>query len=129
MKLLLDSHLLVWLAAATAKLPPAARTFIEDPQNTLFFSTASVWELMVKYSLGKNDIPVHPRVLHRALLDNGFTELPIDSVHAFNIESLPPIHKDPFDRILIAQALAEGMLLLTSDEAIARYSGPIRLVR
>jgi PIN domain nuclease of toxin-antitoxin system len=129
MKLLLDSHLLVWLAAATAKLPPAARILIEDPQNTLFFSTASVWELMVKYRLGKNDIPVHPRVLHRALLDNGFTELPIDSAHAFNIESLPPIHKDPFDRILIAQALAEGMLLLTSDEAIARYSGPIRLVR
>lgn len=129
MKILLDSHLLVWLAAATAKLPPAARLFIEDAQNTLFFSSASVWELMVKHSLGKNDIPVHPRVLHRALLDNNFTELPITSAHAFIVEALPPLHKDPFDRILIAQAMSEGMLLLTSDETIAQYNGPIRLVR
>ncbi len=129
MKILLDSHLLVWLAAATTKLPPAARVFIEDNENTLFFSSASVWELMVKYSLGKNDIPVHPRVLHRALLDNGFAELPITSEHAFTVESLASIHKDPFDRILIAQSMTEGMLLLTSDETIARYNGPIRLVR
>ena len=83
---------------------------------------------MIKYSLGKNDIPVHPRVLHRALLENGFTELPITSEQAFTVEDLPPIHKDPFDRILIAQSMTEGMLLLTSDETIAQYHGPIRLV-
>jgi len=128
MKILLDSHLLVWLAAATAKLSPAARVFIEDTQNTLFFSSASIWELMVKYALGRDDIPVHPRVLHRALLDNGFTELVITSDHTFNVEHLPPIHKDPFDRILIAQSLSEGMILLTSDETIAQYNGPIQLV-
>jgi len=128
MKILLDSHLLVWLAAATAKLSPAARVFIEDTQNTLFFSSASIWELMVKYALGRDDIPVHPRVLHRALLDNGFTELAMTSMHAFNVEHLPPIHKDPFDRILIAQSLSEGMILLTSDETIAQYNGPIQLV-
>lgn len=129
MKLLLDSHLLVWLAAMTAKLPDQARTFIEDSENELFFSSASTWELSVKHALGRNEIPVHPRVLHRALLDNNFQELPVTSAHAFALEALPPLHKDPFDRILIAQATNEGMLLLTADETVAQYDGPIRLVR
>ncbi|MEV4607898.1 type II toxin-antitoxin system VapC family toxin [Neorhizobium sp. LMR1-1-1.1] len=129
MKLLLDSHILVWLAAMSTKLPAQARLLIEDTDNSLFFSAASIWELSVKHALGRDDIPVHPRVLYRALLDNGFQELPITSEHAFALEALPPIHKDPFDRILIAQALSEGMLLLTSDETIARYKGPIRLAR
>lgn len=128
MRLLLDSHILVWLAAMSAKLPAQARPFVEDTDNTLFFSAASIWELFVKHALGREDIPVHPRVLHRALLDNGFQEIPVTSDHAFALEALPPIHKDPFDRILIAQATSEGMLLLTSDETIARYNGPIRLV-
>ena len=83
---------------------------------------------MVKYALGRDDIPVHPRVLYRALLDNGFTELVITSDHAFYVEHLPPIHKDPFDRILIAQSLSESMTLLTSDETVAQYNGPIQLV-
>jgi len=129
MRILLDSHLLVWLAAATARLPSVAREMIEDTENLLFFSSASIWELSVKHSLGRNDIPVHPRALHRALLENNFQELSINSDHAFALESLPPIHKDPFDRILIAQSISEGMLLLTSDEMIAKYNGPIRLVR
>lgn len=129
MKLLLDSHILVWLAAMSTKLPAQARLLIEDTDNSLFFSAASIWELSVKHALGRDDIPVHPRVLYRALLDNGFKELPVTSEHAFALEALPPIHKDPFDRILIAQALSEGMLLLTSDETIARYKGPIRLAR
>ncbi|MFK4768635.1 MULTISPECIES: type II toxin-antitoxin system VapC family toxin [Rhizobiaceae] len=82
----------------------------------------------MKHAHGREDIPVHPRVLHRALLDNGFQELPVTGDHAFGLETLPYLHKDPFDRILIAQAKSEGMPLLTSDETIARYSGPIRLV-
>jgi PIN domain nuclease of toxin-antitoxin system len=129
MRLLLDSHLLVWFAAMTAKLPSQARPLIEDIGNTLFFSSASIWELTVKHALGREDIPIHPRVLHRGLLDNSFQELPISSSHAFGVAALPPIHKDPFDRILIAQAISEDMTLLTSDETIARYNGPIRLAR
>ncbi|WP_353654172.1 type II toxin-antitoxin system VapC family toxin [Agrobacterium sp. Ap1] len=87
-----------------------------------------MWELTIKHALGRENIPVHPRVLHSALLDNGFQELPVNGDHAFGLETLPHLHKDPFDRILIAQAKCEGVLLLTSDETIARYNGPIRLV-
>lgn len=129
MKILLDSHLLVWLAAQTVKLSTAARKIIEDDQNTLFFSSASIWELMIKYNLGREEIPVHPKVLYLSLQNNDFQELGIKSEHAFWLESLPPIHKDPFDRILIAQAIAEDMVLMTSDETIAQYEGPIQLVR
>jgi PIN domain nuclease of toxin-antitoxin system len=128
MKVLLDSHLLVWSAAQTTKLPAETRVFLEDQNNMLFFSSASIWELSVKHALGKGDIPVHPRVLHHALQKQDFHELPLTSQHAFVLETLPLIHKDPFDRILIAQATCEGMLLLTSDETVAKYQGPIRLV-
>jgi PIN domain nuclease of toxin-antitoxin system len=129
MKILIDSHLLVWLSAATAKLPLDARKLIEDKEHRLFFSSASIWELTVKHSLGKNDIPVHPRVLHAALIENGFEELPVTSAHALSVGALPPVHKDPFDRILVAQSIAEGMLLLTSDEILAQYDAPVRFVR
>jgi PIN domain nuclease of toxin-antitoxin system len=128
-RFLLDSHLLVWLAAQTTKLPMAARQIIEDDRNTLFLSSASIWELTIKYTLGRDEIPVHPKVLHRSLQYNDFQELEIRSDHAFALERLPPIHKDPFDRILIAQAISEDMMLMTSDETIAQYEGPIRLVR
>ena len=94
----------------------------------LFFSSASLWELSVKHALGKGDIPVHPRILYQALQEQDFHELPLTSLHTFVLESLPLIHKDPFDRILIAQATSEGMLLLTSDATLARYEGPIQLV-
>ncbi|MCY1664913.1 type II toxin-antitoxin system VapC family toxin [Rhizobium sp. SL86] len=128
MKVLLDSHILVWSAAQTNKLSAQTRAFLEDPDNVLFFSSASLWELSVKHALGKGDIPVHPRILYQALQEQDFYELPLTSQHTFVLETLPPIHKDPFDRILIAQATSEDMLLLTSDATIARYDGPIRLV-
>ncbi|WP_245480297.1 type II toxin-antitoxin system VapC family toxin [Neorhizobium sp. NCHU2750] len=85
--------------------------------------------LMIKRGLNRSGFNIEPRILQRALLDNGFSELTVNSRHAFALELMPPIHKDPFDRILIAQAAAEGMLLLTSDEMIARYPEPIRLVQ
>jgi len=129
MKVLVDSHLLVWLAAVSGKLPVAAREIIEDPKHEIFFSSASIWELTIKYSSGKSGMTLPPSLLQRELLDNDFKELPITASHALAIETLPWIHKDPFDRMLIAQSLTEGMLLLTSDETIALYSGPIRLVR
>ena len=128
MKLLLDTHLLLWVAGLPEKLPNTARQLIEDPEHELFFSAANLWEIAIKKSLGRSDFQVDTRLLRRGLLDNGYTELPIFSEHAVFIDSLPAIHKDPFDRILIAQATVEGFTLLTSDEFVAQYPGPIRSV-
>jgi PIN domain nuclease of toxin-antitoxin system len=129
MRILLDSHLLVWLVGASDRLPLAAREIIENPDHEIFFSSASIWELSIKYSSGKIGLELPPRMLYRVLIESNFSELAVTASHAFEVDTLPPIHKDPFDRILIAQAMSEGMLLVTSDEAIAQYSGPIRLVR
>jgi PIN domain nuclease of toxin-antitoxin system len=128
MKLLLDTHVLLWAAGSPAQLPPAARTLLEDPNNELVFSAASLWEIAIKRGLGRADFQVDARVLRRGLLDNGYLELSITSEHAVFIDSLPAIHKDPFDRILIAQATVEGITLLTADVLIAQYPGPIRVL-
>ena len=128
MKLLLDTHLLLWAAGAPDRLPGAARALIEDPDNALIFSVASLWEIAIRRGLGRDDFKVDPRLLRRGLLDNGYDELPITSEHVVSVESLPPLHRDPFDRLLIAQATAEGVTLLTADARIAGYPGPIRRV-
>ena len=128
MKLLLDTHLLIWAAIGSDRLSAKARKSIEDPINELYFSAASLWEIAIKNGLGRADFQVDARVLRRALLDNGYQELPITGAHTVAVESLPPIHKDPFDRILVAQATAEGITLLTSDVLVAKYPGPIRKV-
>lgn len=128
MKLLLDTQLLLWTAGQPGRLSATARTLIDNPENELWFSAASLWEVAIKRGLGRQDFQVDSRLLRRGLLDNGYTELPIASDHAVAIESLPPIHKDPFDRILVAQATVEGITLLTTDSLVAQYPGPIRLV-
>ena len=128
MKLLLDTHLLLWAAGQPRRLSKTARTLIEDAGNELVFSAASLWEITIKCSLGREDFHVDPRLLRRGLLDNAYQELPITSQHAVAVDALPAIHRDPFDRLLIAQASLEGMLLLTRDEIVARYPGPIRAV-
>lgn len=128
MKLLLDTHLLLWAAGAPDRLPAAARSSMQDPSNILLFSAASLWEIAIKRSLGRADFQVDARVLRRGLLDNGYEELPITSEHAVFIDSLPDIHNDPFDRILVAQATVEGITLLTSDASVAQYPGPIRKI-
>lgn len=128
MKLLLDTHLLLWAAGQPERLSPAARKQISDPNNELLFSAASIWEVSIKNSIGRKDFRVEPRLLRRGLLDNGYVELPITSQHAVNIDSLPPIHRDPFDRMLVSQALIEGVALLTADAQVARYKGPVRKV-
>lgn len=128
MKWLLDTHLLLWAAGTPERLPVTARTLLEDPDSKLVFSAASLWEIAMKRGLDRPDFQVDARVLRRGLLDNGYQELHVSSAHAVFLGSLPPIHKDPFDRILVAQASVEGITLLTSDEFVARYSGPIRLV-
>ena len=126
MKLLLDTHLLLWAAGSPERLPLTARPLLEAPENQLLFSAASLWEIAIKRGLGRADFQVDPRVLRRGLLDNGYVELPITSEHTVSIDSLPPLHKDPFDRILVAQAMVEGIILLTADALIAQYPGPIQ---
>lgn len=128
MKLLLDTHLLLWAAGSPEQLSGTARQLLEDPLNELLFSAASLWEIAIKRGLGRSDFKVDARVLRRGLLDNGYLELAITSEHAVFIDSLPSIHKDPFDRILVAQATVEGIVLLTVDELVAQYPGPVRLV-
>lgn len=128
MKLLLDTHLLLWAAGEPGKMSKAARKLLADPANDLIFSAASVWEITIKRGLGRSDFRVEPRLLRRGLLDNGYFELSITSEHALMTESLPALHKDPFDRILVAQALIEGVTLLTMDSLLAQYPGPVRKV-
>lgn len=128
MKLLLDTHLLLWAAGEPGKLPQKARTLLSNPRNELIFSAASLWEVAIKHELGRDDFRVDPRLLRRGLLDNGYTELPVISEHAVAVDGLPPIHRDPFDRLLVAQAMVEAIVLLTNDPVVARYPGPVRLV-
>jgi len=128
MKLLLDTHLLLWAAGEPRRLSKRARTLIDNPDNELLFSAANLWEVAIKRGLGREDFKVDARLLRRGLLDNGYRELPIMSDHVVAIESLPLIHKDPFDRILVAQATVEGITLLTVDALVSQYPGPIRTV-
>jgi PIN domain nuclease of toxin-antitoxin system len=128
MKLLLDTHILLWAAQGAEHLPLGAKTLMSETENELLFSVASIWEIVIKCGLGREDFKVDPRLLRRNLLDNDYRELPILSEHAVAIEALPPIHKDPFDRMLIAQATVEGITLLTADAQLAKYSGPVQRV-
>lgn len=128
MKLLLDTHVLLWAAGQTNRLSRAARKLLDDPQNELIFSSASLWEIAIKRALGRDDFQVDTRLLRRGLLDNGYSELAITGAHAIALDLLAPLHKDPFDRILVAQAMAEGITLLTADPLVAQYPGPIRKV-
>ena len=128
MKLLLDTHVLLWAAGQPDRLPSKARKLLDDPRNEPIFSSASLWEIAIKSGLGRNDFQVDARLLRRGLLDNGYSELPITSEHAVAIDGLPPIHKDPFDRLLVAQSMVEGITLLTADPLVAQYPAPVRKV-
>lgn len=136
MKLLLDTHLLLWASIAgedrksRASLSHKARILLEDEGNQLLFSAASLWEVAIKNALGRPDFQVDPHLFRRGLLDNGYIELAISSAHSAAVATLPGHHKDPFDRLLIAQATVEGITLLTNDEAVAVYkTSPIRLLK
>ena len=128
MRFLLDTHLLLWIAGRPERLSQELRNELNDSENEFVFSAASVWEITIKSALGREDFRVDARRLRQGLLDNGYAELAITGEHAAGIDALPRLHKDPFDRILLAQALAEGMTLVTADEQLARYSGPVRKV-
>jgi PIN domain nuclease of toxin-antitoxin system len=101
---------------------------LNDPRNEPMFSSASLWEIAIKSGLGRDDFQVDARLLRRGLLDNGYGELPVASEHAVAIDGLPPIHKDPFDRLLVAQSMVEGITLLTTDPLVAQYPAPVRQV-
>lgn len=126
MNLLLDTHILLWAAGAPERLSPEAVALIESEVNNLHFSAASLWEITIKNDLGRPDFQVDPHLFRRGLIENGYSELPITSQHVLDLSHLPTIHKDPFDRILVAQAEHEGFLLLTTDEKLVQYRGPIR---
>ncbi|WP_164821905.1 type II toxin-antitoxin system VapC family toxin [Sinorhizobium medicae] len=123
-----DTHIFLWAAGVPGRFSNEARAHIEGPGNTLDFSAASVWEIAIKRGLGRMDFDADPRLLRGGLLDNGYQELRVESTHAVALDQLPPIHQEPFDRIAIAQSLVEGFTLVTSDEVVSRYPGPIRLV-
>jgi PIN domain nuclease of toxin-antitoxin system len=109
-------------------LSPEARRLLTDPASQLWFSAASLWEVAIKHGLGREDFRVESRRLRRGLIDNGWRELAISSEHALATLDLPPLHQDPFDRMLVAQAQVEGLVLVTSDESVARYPGNVRKV-
>lgn len=121
MNLLLDTHLLLWAAGEPGRLSKRARSLLLDPGNRLMFSSASLWEIAIKRGLGRSDFRVDARRLWRMLLASGYLELAVTSEHALIAGDLPNLHKDPFDRILIAQARVEGLTLLTVDKAVAKY--------
>lgn len=128
MSVLVDTHLLLWAAGEPAKLSPEARKLLQEPGQELWFSAASLWEVAIKHGLGREDFRVEPRKLRRGLIENGWRELAMSSEHAIAAAELPTLHKDPFDRMMVAQAQVEGVTLLTSDDVVARYQGPVRKV-
>lgn len=123
-----DTHLILWAVKEPERLPTTARELMEDPENELFFSSVTIWEIAIKQALKRSDFVGDSRVIRRGLLDGGFKEIALTSDHAVHVADLPPIHQDPFDRILIAQGISEDITLLTSDMKIAQYPGPIRRV-
>ena len=128
MRLLLDTHLLLWVVSHSGRLSSPARELIGDPENELCFSAVSIWEVAIKNGRGRDDFQVDPRLLRRGLLDNLYHEVPVTGEHAVAIANLPPLHRDPFDRILVAQSVVEGITLLTADPLVAQYPGPVQRV-
>jgi PIN domain nuclease of toxin-antitoxin system len=128
LNLLLDTHVLLWAASEPQRLSAKARTLLLDPANQLVFSAASLWEISIKSSLDRTGFKVDARRLWRMLLVNGYRELPVTSEHTVAVNELPAMLADPFDRILVAQARVEELLLLTSDKIVAKYGEGVRKI-
>lgn len=125
MNLLLDTHVALWAVTDSPKLPKKARELIESPRSSVWISAASVWEIAIKHALGRGDMPVSSRDAVRYFRESGYRFLPVEVEHTMVVEDLPAHHNDPFDRILVAQALVEPMRLMTHDPAVAHYSDTI----
>ena len=128
MNLLLDTHLLIWAATRSRRLSTEAISVISEPGNTLYFSVASLWETAIKSALRRQDFAIDVATLRAGLLANGYIELPIEGRHILTLRDLVAIHRDPFDRLLVAQAKSEGLLLLTVDRQLAAYGDSVRIV-
>ncbi|MGH7844755.1 MAG: type II toxin-antitoxin system VapC family toxin [Candidatus Binatia bacterium] len=128
MRLLLDTHLLLWAAASSERLPAEAHELLEDQRNELYYSAASIWEIAIKSSLRRKDFRIDLPQLLATLPEMGLIELQVTAVHAAGVARLPPIHRDPFDRLLIAQSIAEPLTLLTNDALLDRYRVGARVV-
>ncbi len=128
MRLLVDTHLVLWAAAKSRSLPKEVFRLLEDPANELFYSAASLWEIAIKAALRRSDFRVDLALLRPALAAMDFAELPVSGAHVERLASLPPIHKDPFDRMLVAQSLWEPLVLLTNDAALAAYGEGVKVV-
>ena len=125
--LLLDTHLLLWAAFEPARLSSKATKTLQSRETPLAFSLASLWEVAVKSSLGRPDFAVDPGLLHRSLLAEGFVEVAIAAPHLARVTTLPWVHRDPFDRLLVAQAIENKLTLLTADATLKRYGRFVRL--
>jgi PIN domain nuclease of toxin-antitoxin system len=122
MKVLLDTHILIWALAEPAKLSENWRLALEDPQNEILFSAASIWEIALKKRIGRINFAFAPDQIAKAAKESGFAELPVFAIAAALVEQLPLHHRDPFDHLLIAQAMSEPARLFTADPLFARYS-------
>jgi PIN domain nuclease of toxin-antitoxin system len=125
LNLLLDTHVALWAITDSPKLAAKARELIASPKTNVWISTASIWEIAIKHSLGRGDMPISGQDALRYFLESGYRRLPIEAEHAVAVEDLPTHHSDPFDRILVAQALVEPMRLMTHDALMALYSDTI----
>lgn len=125
MNVLLDTHVALWAITDDPKLPEKARELIQSPKATVWISVASVWEIAIKHSLGRGDMPVSSQDAVRYFNESGYRLLAIEAEHVIAVEELAPHHQDPFDRILVAQALVEPMRLITHDSLVALYSDSV----
>ncbi len=128
MKYLLDTHVLLWAAGQPERLTESIHDVLQNRQHELYFSSISIWEIVIKRALGRNDFVVDPRLLRYGLINNGYAELPMTSEHALTLATLPGIHRDPFDRILVAQTMTESMRLITADAVFGQYSDRVMLM-
>lgn len=128
MTFLVDTHFVIWIPIDDRHIGGTAREILKDPAHTFLFSAVSLWEIAIKRAQKGGAFAHDPRAIRKHMLANGYVELPLDGSHAVAVDSLPLIHKDPFDRLLIAQAMVEGITFLTRDRTIAKYPGPIRRV-
>jgi len=127
-RILLDTHIALWAVTDSPRLPDAARAMITDPQNEVWVSAASIWEIAIKHALDRGGMPISGSEAVHWFTLSGYRDLSITSTHAAAVDALPAIHRDPFDRILIAQAQTEPLRLVTHDEVIARYSDVVMVV-
>jgi PIN domain nuclease of toxin-antitoxin system len=127
-RFLVDTQLLLWNVYGSRKLPARVSRLFRDGRHEFFYSPASLWEIAIKAARGHKDFIADAAAIHATLDENGFAELPISAQHAVAVAALPPLHADPFDRMLVAQALVEPMALITNDERLAAYPGTIEVV-